>query len=228
MTKLRQIFRHQIWNILYLVVLILGLMLCLNNSDNILAGKILNLTTETWFWIAIIIPIFHQFYVLVIWRIELVTNFFTNKYGLKKSFRMFGTAFSLIFVARLLSIVIVAVSNRNTLIINPFISYAFVAIITPVVIYLFYSVAKYFTFSRALGLDHFDKDYCEPYEKRGIYKYVNNGMYIYGLLVLYLPGLIFFSKAAILVALFNYLYIWGHYFTLERPDMAMIYGKTPK
>ncbi len=228
MTKLKQIFRHQTWNLLYLLILILGLILCLHKSDNILAGKFLNLTTETWFWIAIIIPILHQFYVLVIWRIELVTHHFTKKYGLKKSFKFFGFGFFIVFIARLVALLIVAISNRNTLIINHFVSYLLVAIITPVVIYLFYSVAKYFTFRRALGLDHFDENYCEPYEKRGIYKYVNNGMYIYGLLILYLPGLIFFSKAAILVALFNYIYIWGHYFTLERPDMAIIYGKTPK
>jgi len=52
-------------------------------------------------------------------------------------------------------------------------------------------------------------------------------MYVYGLLILYLPGLFLLSKAALLVALFNHVYIWVHYYCTEQPDMKVIYGKTP-
>jgi hypothetical protein len=56
---------------------------------------------------------------------------------------------------------------------------------------------------------------------------LGNGMYVVGLMVLYLPGLLLLSKAAIVAALFNHVYIWVHYYCTERPDMLEIYGDTP-
>ena len=100
-------------------------------------------------------------------------------------------------------------------------------LITPLVIFLFYSVKMYFTVERAYGIDHFDKNYNAPYVKKGIFKYTDNGMYVFGLMILYLPGLLLLSKAALVVALFNHIYIWVHYYCTERPDMQEIYGKTP-
>ena len=49
-------------------------------------------------------------------------------------------------------------------------------------------------------------------------------MYIYGFLILYIPGLLLLSKAALLVAIFNHIFIWAHYYFTERPDMKKIYG----
>jgi hypothetical protein len=49
-------------------------------------------------------------------------------------------------------------------------------------------------------------------------------MYIFGFSLLYIPGLLLFSKAGLLAALFNHLYIWAHYFFTEVPDMHHIYG----
>jgi hypothetical protein len=90
-------------------------------------------------------------------------------------------------------------------------------------LYLFYSVKKYFSFDRAFGIDHFVKGYNEPFVKKGIFRYTDNGMYIFGFLVLYIPALLLFSKAALLVAVFNHIYIWAHYFFTEKPDMKIIY-----
>ena len=139
----------------------------------------------------------------------------------------FCLGFSLFFVGRLITIIILAISNKESMHLSPIISYLIAALITVPVIYLFYSVKKYFTVERAYGIDHFDRNYSEPYEKRGIFKYTDNSMYIFGLMILYLPGLLFLSEAALLVALFNHVYIWVHYFFTERPDMIEIYGKVP-
>ena len=49
-------------------------------------------------------------------------------------------------------------------------------------------------------------------------------MYVFGLLILWLPGLLMASKAALLAALFGHVYIWVHYFTVELHDMKYIYG----
>jgi len=190
-----------------------------------MSSNLCRINTKTWFWIAIAIPILHQIYVLLIWRLELHRNIFSSRYGVKKSFKMYSIGFSILFISRLISIIVLALSNQNSLSINPLIAYSLVVIITPIVIYLFYSVKKYFTIERAFGIDHFDKDYNEPYEKRGIFRYTDNGMYVFGLMILYLPGLLLLSNAAIVVALFNHIYIWIHYYCTELPDMKIIYGE---
>jgi hypothetical protein len=227
MSKARKIFKYQIWHLVTLIAIIFAINLYLSNSSETLNGSLWGLTTKTWFWLAIAIPIIHQIYVWGAWRLELYQGTFTKRYGLNLSFKIYVIGFSLLFVSRLITIIILAYSSNGTLNINPTISYALAALITPLVLFLFYSVKKYFTIERAYGIDHFDKHYDEPYVKKGIFKYTDNGMYVFGLMILYLPGLLLLSKAAILAALFNHVYIWVHYYFTERPDMLEIYGETP-
>jgi len=227
MSETRKIFKYQIWHLIFLITIIFAINIYLNNSTEMLSGSLWGITTKTWFWLAIAIPIIHQVYVWGVWRLELYQGTFTKRYGLNLSFKIYTIGFSLLFVSRLISIIILAYSSKDTLNINPIISYALAALITPPVIFLFYSVKKYFTIERAYGIDHFDKHYNEPYVRKGIFKYTDNGMYVFGLMILYLPGLLLLSKAAILAALFNHVYIWVHYYFTERPDMQEIYGDTP-
>ncbi|MFC2014013.1 methyltransferase [Chloroflexota bacterium] len=92
-------------------------------------------------------------------------------------------------------------------------------------VYLFYSVIRFFTIKRALGIDHFDLSYGKrSFVREGIFKITSNGMYIFGILIFWIPGLLSSSQAALLVALFNHIYIWVHYYTSERPDIRRIYG----
>ena len=224
---MKDIFRYQIWHLLSVTILIISTQIFITNNSDVMNGALWGTSTRAWFWIAISVPVFHQVYVWIIWRLELYQNTFTRRYGLATSFKIYTTGFSILFVSRLISIIILALSNQGTLLINPYYSYLFAAIITPIVIYLFYSVKKYFTIERAYGIDHFDKDFNKPYVKGGIFRFTDNGMYVYGLMILYLPGFILFSKAALLVALFNHIYIWVHYYCTERPDMKFIYGKAP-
>ncbi len=49
-------------------------------------------------------------------------------------------------------------------------------------------------------------------------------MYVFGLLIFWIPGLLTASSPALLVALFSHIYIWVHYYSTEKPDMARIYG----
>ena len=144
-----------------------------------------------------------------------------------RAFTWYAVGFTVLFLGRFVSITALAAANRNTLGIPPSVSYALAAIITPPVLYLFYSVKRYFTYKRAFGIDHFDKDYSEPFVKQGIFRYTDNGMYIVGLMALYLPGLLLMSGAALIAAAFSHAFAWAHYFCTERPDMNVIYGKTP-
>ncbi len=224
---MKEIFRYQIWHLLFLIIFISAIIIFIANDANALSGTLWGISAKKWFWIAIAVPILHQIYVWIIWRLELYRNTFTSRYGVKKSFKLYKIGFAILFVSRLISIIILAVSNKDSLLINSYFIYLLAALITPVVIYLFYSVKKYFTIDRAFGIDHFDKNYNESYVKGGIFRFTENGMYIYGLMILYLPGLLLFSEAALIVALFNHIYIWVHYYCTERPDMKVIYGKVP-
>ena len=224
---MKKIFRYQIWHLLSVVILITITQLIITNNYILMNGTLWRISTTTWFWIAITIPILHQIYVWLIWRFELYQNTFSSRYGVTKSFKLYTIGFSILFGSRLIFIIILAESNQNSLILNPFLAYLLILIISPLIIYLFYSVKKYFTIERAYGIDHFDKNYNEPKEKRGIFRFTDNGMYIFGLMILYLPGLLLFSSAALAVALFNHVYIWVHYFCTERPDMMVIYEKSP-
>ena len=227
MSTTQKIFRHQIWHLFSLVIFIISIKLYVSNRPEIIDGAFWGLSTSSWFCLAIVIPIIHQIYVWLVWRLELYQKLFTKHYGLIIAFKFYAIGFSLLFISRLITIIILAYSNKETLHINPMLSYALALVITPPVIYLFYSVKKYFTIERAYGIDHFDENYNEPYVKKGIFKYTDNGMYIFGLMILYLPGLLFLSEAALLVALFNHVYIWVHYFFTEKPDMVAIYGNAP-
>jgi len=92
-------------------------------------------------------------------------------------------------------------------------------------VYLFYSIGRFFSYNRAVGIDHFDMSYRnKPLVKQGIFKYFKNPMYIFGIAILLIPGLLYSSGAALLVAIFSQVYIWVHYYTTEKPDMKRIYG----
>lgn len=224
---MKELFRYQIWHLLAVTIMLVLLYIFVTQDNEQLLGALWGISTQVWFWLAVAAPIVHQLYVWIVWRLELYKNSFTSRLGLQKAFNIYRVGFSILFVSRLIFITILALSSRNSLAIDPLFSYLVAATITPAVIYLFYSVKVYFTIDRAFGIDHFDKEYNEPYVKGGIFRYTDNGMYIFGLMILYLPGLLLFSKAAMVVALFNHLYIWVHYYCTERPDMQVIYGKTP-
>lgn len=69
---------------------------------------------------------------------------------------MYKIGFAILALSRIVTIVILAISNEGTLCINPTLSYALVALFSILVIYLFYLVKKYFDVDRAFGIDHFE------------------------------------------------------------------------
>jgi len=204
---IKKIFGYQIWHLVSVIILIAVTQKFISISYDTTNGELWGISTTAWFRIAIAIPIFHQVYVWIIWRLELYNSTFTSRYGVQRAFKIYSAGFSLLFVCRMISIIILAMSNQGSLSVNPLYAYLIAALITPVIIYLFYSVIRYFTFERAFGIDHFDKNYNQPYVKEGIFRYTDNGMYVYGILVLYLPGLLLLSKTALIAALFNHLYL---------------------
>jgi Phospholipid methyltransferase len=219
------VFEKQIWHVLILILLILGIIILTNLEKEILSGSLWHVPTKTWFIISLVVPIIHQIYVLLCWRLELHYKLLTRKIG-KEAFNFYLIGFFILFISRIIFITLLSESNKNTFDLDIFSKYAIVGVLSIIVIYAFYSVKKYFGIKRAAGLDHFDSNIAKlSFVKEGIFKYTNNGMYMYAFLIIYLPTLYYQSKAALLVAVFSHIYIWVHYYCTELPDIKRIYKK---
>jgi hypothetical protein len=220
------ILKNQFGHLILLLALLFGVYKVIETNPFILIGNLWGVETKIWFYIAIASPIFHQVYVLITWRLELHYKSITAAFGLA-GFDFFKKGFAILIMSRLVTIAFLAISNANTLKINENLSYLISFLLFIPTVYLFYSVTKYFGMDRAFGIDHFypEKIMDTPIIKKGIFKYTSNGMYVFGFFILWIPAFLFQSKAALVVALFNHLYIWVHYYFTELPDMKIIYSK---
>lgn len=221
-----KILKHQFWHFIILFALLAFLYNYACDDATILKGELWGISTLTWFVVALLSPIVHQFYVLLCWRYELHYNSISKRCG-EKGFKLYKIGFAILILSRPTTIILLAISNAFTLPIGTLFSYLLSAILIIPAIYLFYSTKKYFGFDRAFGIDHFypEKFKNAPMVTQGIFKYSANAMYVFGFLLLWVPGILLQSKAAVLLALFNHIYIWVHYYFTELPDMKMIYKK---
>ena len=209
-------------------VLLGGLLLLtgvLARLPGVLEGESWGLSTAAWLALAIADPIIHQVLVAIFWRVELYGGLISRRFGRRRGFRLYKILFTIFFAGRLVTIILVGIANGGSLNLAPLIAYPLVLLLFLPAAYLFYSVDHYFGMDRAYGIDHFDPAYRDlPLVKQGIFRYTDNGMYVFGFLLLWIPGLLLFSKAALLAALFNHVYIWVHFYCTEQPDMRRIYG----
>ena len=217
------IFEGQILHLFVLTILI-GTIFGITGIWNFFEGQYLGINTATWFYLSIAIPILHQVYVWFCWRTQFHFSLITRVFG-DVGFTYYGIGFFILFFLRFVFVTILAISNKGSVDADPLLLYALAILITLPALYLFYSVRRYFGIKRALGADHFDESYRNsPLVTKGIYRFVNNGMYIFGVAIIWVPGLVFASRAALLAAMFQHIYIWVHYYATEKPDMKRIYG----
>lgn len=218
-----KIFEKQLEHLIALLAL-LALLFTLSKSHGVLSGTFLGMSTLTWYSVALAAPILHQVFVWITWRTELHYSLLTRIFG-RRAFLYYAVVFMIFLHARLILITGLAISNQQSLQVHHTILYIAASMMAVPVLYVFYSVLRYFGLKRALGIDHFDPSYKDvPLVRQGIYKYVSNAMYYFGLFILWIPGLIMASKAALLLAIFQHLYIWAHYYFVEMPDMRRIYA----
>ena len=216
-------FEKQGWHFVFLMLLLAGVAL-LARGD-VLAGQLWGLSTQGWLWIAIAVPVAHQVMVWLLWRGQLYHGWMTNWFG-ENGFPIYKVLFTALFVARPISLILLGISNFNSLPLNPTLAYVLAGILFVPFAYTMYSVAHYFGINRAYGIDHFDRSYRDkPFVKQGMFKYTDNAMYKFGFLILWAIALVFLSKAALLAAAFNHLYIWVHFYFTELPDIRHIYEK---
>ena len=215
------LFDKQIYHFLALVLLLSGAYALLD--DVALSGQIFGIPTLIWFWLSIAVPILHQIYVWFAWRTQLKYAFITRIFG-ESGFIVYAIGFVLLLVSRLAFIIILSLSNRHSISLGTAFAYTLSLIFVLLSGYVLYSVYTYFSFKRAYGIDHFDDSYrLLPFVREGIFRFTSNAMYTCGFLILWVPGLIFFSKAGLIAAGFNHVYIWVHYYTTELPDIRFIY-----
>ncbi len=225
MSQMQLIFEKQWLHASLLAALLAGMVL-VTDYDGVRAGRLWGVTTPVWLWLAVGLAITHQIYVWFWWRIQLHASWLTRTLG-NLGFPLYAVGFSILGILRVIVVFIVAISNRDTLPANAIALKTIAIIVLVPAAYLFYSVKRYFGFKRAFGIDHFDSAYRSmPFERRGIFRFTRNGMYIYGFLLLWVPAFWWASLAALSIAIFNHLYIWVHYYATELPDIRRIYGKT--
>ncbi len=218
------IFERQWLHALALVALLVGAWFLARSCPCFHRGEVWGISTWTWFWIAIEVPIVHQVFVALFWRVQLHTDLVPRLFG-RRGFAAYATVFTVLILARAVVVTILAVSSEGSLVGDPVVFKILALAAAIPAFYLFYSVARYFGFKRAYGFDHFDPSYrLLPLVREGIFRLTGNAMYTFGFLLLYIPGLWLASRPAILAAVFNHIYIWVHYFTVEKPDMRRIYG----
>ena len=215
--KLIFFFKHQIWHLGGTVLLFyIGAQLVdLNGNTNTFLG----ISALGWFIIAMSVPIIHQAYVWICWRSELCWQSISNSIG----FKGYVIIFFILIISRLSAIVLCFVDYGSLY--KPGIFAWIISIILFIPgVYTMYSVKKYFGFLRAAGADHFDPKYRDmPFEKKGIFKWSPNAMYVFAIGIPFAFAVATGSQSMFVVAIYTYISIWLHYFCTEKEDFKIIY-----
>jgi len=216
--KLKFFFKNQIWHLGGTIVLFyVGIQFVdFNNSTKTFLGT----SASSWFMIAMSIPIIHQTYVWICWRSELCWKSISNTIG----FKGYVIFFFILIISRLSAIVLCFV-DYGSLYKPGLLSWIISIILFIPGAYTMYSVKKYFGFLRAAGADHFDPQYRDmPFEKRGIFKWSPNAMYVFAIGIPFAFAVATGSQSMFVIAIYTYISIWLHYFCTEKEDFKVIYG----
>ena len=216
--KLSFFFKNQIWHIGGLIILFyLGCQLVgFENNSNTFLG----ISAKRWFLFSMMTPLLHQGNVWLCWRSELCWNTISRTIG----FKAYAVIFIIIMVLRLSSIGL-CFADYGTWFTPRWIAWSVSVLIFIPFIYTIYSIKKYFGFMRATGIDHFDPSYKDiPFERRGIFKWSSNSMYLFAIAVFFGLAISSGSKAMFIFATYSYIGGWLHYFCTEREDFKVIYG----
>jgi hypothetical protein len=188
LSRLQLILERQWLHVLLLAVLFTGLV-AFSRVEGLLDGELWGVSTCAWFWLAVGLAVVHQVFVWFCWRTELHASLLSRVFG-DRGFLLYAVGFSILGIARTLVVFLLAAANRDTLEVNTTVTRVLAVILLIPAIYLFYSVKRFFGFERAFGIDHFDASYrTRPFVKQGIFRFTSNGMYIFGFLILWVPGL---------------------------------------
>jgi hypothetical protein len=187
-------------------------------------GEWLGLTSSQWLYFSFATAIVHQFYVWLIWRLELCYGTITKVFK-GSGFRLYTIGFSILILSRPFSIFALGMSDYGSLNISTGLQVTLLILMIPPWVYAIYSIVRFFTFDRAYGIDHWhpEKIKAQGMVTEGIYKFTNHGMYFYAILILWILAIGFRSQWALIGAFFNHVAVWIHYHATEKPDIKIIY-----
>jgi hypothetical protein len=187
-------------------------------------GAFLGIRDLTWFGASLALAIIHQVYVWLVFRLQLGWGLLTRWFG-RADLLVWAALFIPLLLARPLLLAAVGLADAGSLLLPDWIRITMaIAALCPAV-YTIWSVVKYFGLVRALVADHFRPRYREMGLVRdGAFRWTPNAMYAFAFLFLWALALFLDSQAALALALFQHAYIWVHYYCVEAPDMALIYG----
>ena len=217
--KLSFFFKGQIWHLGGTIVLfyIGAQSVDLESNSNTFIG----ISALNWFIIAMSIPLIHQTYVWICWRSELCWKSISSSIG----FKGYLIVFFILIISRFSAVVLCFV-DYGSLYTPGWFAWVLSIIVFIPGAYTMYSVKKYFGFMRAAGADHFDPKYRDmAFEKRGIFKWSSNAMYVFGLAVPFAFATAAGSQSMFIVAVYSYISIWLHYFFTEKEDFKIVYEK---
>jgi len=216
--KLSFFFKHQIWHLSGTIILFYIGVQFVNLKNN--PNTFFEISALGWFMTAMFIPLIHQTYVWICWRSELCWKTISNTIG----FKGYIILFFILIISRL-SAIVLCFLDYGSLYTPGWFSWILAIIVFIPGAYTIYSVKKYFGFFRAAGADHFDPKYREvPFEKRGIFKWTPNAMYIFGIAIPFAFAIATGSQSMFIVSIYTYISIWLHYFCTEKEDFKVIYG----
>jgi len=218
--KLSFFFKHQIWHVGgTLVLFYIGAQFASLQSNT---NTFIRISALGWFMIAMSVPIIHQVYVWICWRSELCWKSITKTIG----FKGYVVLFFILIISRLSAIVLCFV-DYGSLYKPDWFTWILAIIIFIPGVYTMYSVKKYFGFLRAAGADHFDPKYRDlPFEKKGIFKWTPNAMYVFAMGIPFGFAVATGSQSMFVVSIYSYISIWLHYFCTEKEDFKVIYGNS--
>ena len=218
--KLSFFFKHQIWHLGGTIVLfyIGSQFVDLKNNTN----TFISISTLSWFMIAMSMPLIHQIYVWLCWRSELCWKLISKTIG----FKGYVFFFFILIISRL-SAILLCFLDYGSLYTPGWFAWSLAVIIFIPGAYTMYSVKKYFGFLRAAGADHFEPKYRDmPFERRGIFKWTPNAMYVFAIGIPFALATATGSQSMFIVAIYTYISIWLHYFCTEKEDFKAIYEKS--
>jgi len=186
------------------------------------AWGFLNNPSPVAFWIAVFLPVAHQVFVWLAWRLELRSATVSKSIG----FTGYLICFFVLFAGRFVALAGLAWIDRGSLGLPMVPQVLVTGLLSVLGFYAGYSVKRYFGMARAAGADHFELRYRElPLVKKGIFRFTDNGMYVYAFMLFWAIALGMNSSAALAVTAFSHAYIWVHFYATEKPDMDYLYGE---
>ena len=212
-TPKSEIFRGQAQHILLVILLSAGAVSMLNGDG-----------PHFWVKLAIGLAILHQIIVAIVFRLQVHLNLMVRLFG-DNALKVWAVIFLPLLAVRPVLVIIVGLLDYGSLS-GSFTFHLLVGLglIVPA-IWTMHTVLTHFTINRALGGDHFFDAYLNlPMVKEGAFKYFPNAMYTVVFTGLWGIAIILSSWNALVLALFYHAYIWVHMYTVEEPDMRVIYG----